>query len=430
MCEFIYNKRQGGSVLKRKIFSLILVLALAVFPSGCSLENIASDISNTLHGLSGIGGEAVEIITEEIVSIEPDAVPTDGGNLYCYRSLSKQQKRLYRIILAAAKAMTEGFFSLGAVGDSFNRDINVAYEAVINDHPEIFWMPYTYLINGGTEAIPQVSLALSYKGSSHSCSYLISSSEKEKMEQQLEAAVKKITEKASGVSHFDAELIIHDEICKKAVYTEGEPESLVYTAFGALVNGKAVCEGYSRAMQLLCGRLGIPCALISGDSRGTGHMWNLINPGDGWYHLDVTWDDNASGEPYYIYFNLCDAELITDHSISPLFSETAAEAGRAAKYNILSYDCSNTSYNYFRYKNLILDEDYAAQAAMAVSSAYKRGAEKVTMRFVEQNTRRLFEKSYNSCVTEIQKILDKLSEAEITDISLMSDTITFYWKQQ
>ncbi len=58
-----------------------------------------------------------------------------------------------------------------------------------------------------------------------------------------------------------------------------------------------VCEGYARALKVLCDRSGIPCVLVDGmatNSSGNGeaHMWNYVQADDGnWYAVDVTWND-------------------------------------------------------------------------------------------------------------------------------------------
>lgn len=395
--------------------------------SGCSLSDVASGIDNAVKAFPGFGGRSVEIITEEIVTVEPAAVPTDSSALFCYRELSDKQKKIYRTVLTAAREMTEGFFSVGKPYDNIKSDIAMAYKAVCDDNPEIFWLPYTYLINDGSAAHDQISIAFSYSGVNNSCSYLIDPDDREKMVRKLDLAVKGLVDSAAGLSMFEAECVFHDALCERVEYVSGEPKSMVYTSYGALVNGKAVCEGYSRAMQLLCRKLGIPCTLISGESRGEGHLWNLINPGDGWYHLDVTWDDNAEGAPYYLYFNLNDSEIREDHTISPLFPKTVDISSENNNYNLLAPKCSQTQYNYFRYKYLMLDNGYASSAAGAINSAAKRGQTALTLRCASPEILKKFENDYNSCVAEIQKKLGAVSSAVITDISIVKDTVTFYW---
>ena len=53
--------------------------------------------------------------------------------------------------------------------------------------------------------------------------------------------------------------------------------------------------------------LGIPCYYCRGVA-GEPHAWNIIKLYDGYYNVDVTWDDSESGERY-AYFNLSDAEI-------------------------------------------------------------------------------------------------------------------------
>lgn len=62
------------------------------------------------------------------------------------------------------------------------------------------------------------------------------------------------------------------------------------TAYGALANGKAVCQGYSFAYKLLLRRAGVPAVYVGSDSMQ--HAWNMVQmENNGWYHVDVTWDD-------------------------------------------------------------------------------------------------------------------------------------------
>ena len=59
-----------------------------------------------------------------------------------------------------------------------------------------------------------------------------------------------------------------------------------------LADYQPVCEGYAKALQLLCHEAGIPCLQVSGDAGG-GHMWTAVKLEDNWYFCDPTWDDPA-----------------------------------------------------------------------------------------------------------------------------------------
>ncbi len=68
---------------------------------------------------------------------------------------------------------------------------------------------------------------------------------------------------------------------------------------------KPVCEGYARAMKLVCDELDIPCILVSGQGNGENHMWNYVQMEDGlFYALDLTWNDTASTDRYFLKGNL------------------------------------------------------------------------------------------------------------------------------
>ena len=72
------------------------------------------------------------------------------------------------------------------------------------------------------------------------------------------------------------------------------------TICGVFLNGKAVCEGYARAMQYLLQKCGIECAEIVGHvvddkgEKGEAHAWNLLKIDGDYYHLDATWDNGSN----------------------------------------------------------------------------------------------------------------------------------------
>lgn len=92
----------------------------------------------------------------------------------------------------------------------------------------------------------------------------------------------------------------------------------VSNAYGALVNGRAVCEGQAKAFQLLMEYLNIPSVMVVGTANGGAHAWNMIKLEQDWYHVDIT-NDNAD-ESYdgtkkdYTHFLLSDVQIAADHS--------------------------------------------------------------------------------------------------------------------
>ena len=82
----------------------------------------------------------------------------------------------------------------------------------------------------------------------------------------------------------------------------GQPRFV--TAIGALIDGKANCQGYTDAFYMLTRMLGWDTGRIVGEAGGGGHIWNTVGFGNNTYCVDVTWGDHGFGNlNSYIYFN-------------------------------------------------------------------------------------------------------------------------------
>lgn len=61
------------------------------------------------------------------------------------------------------------------------------------------------------------------------------------------------------------------------------------TAYGALVEKKATCMGYTYAFQQLAEELGLESWMVTSSSLN--HAWNMVKLGKSYYNVDTTWDD-------------------------------------------------------------------------------------------------------------------------------------------
>ncbi len=74
---------------------------------------------------------------------------------------------------------------------------------------------------------------------------------------------------------------------------------------------QVVCEGFAKAYSLLLNYHGVENISVIGESRGVGHMWNLLRLDDGeWYWCDITWDDKTYSPlgTDYKYFCVTDTQ--------------------------------------------------------------------------------------------------------------------------
>lgn len=81
-------------------------------------------------------------------------------------------------------------------------------------------------------------------------------------------------------------------------------------AYGMLIDGIGVCQGYTLAYRLLLKEVGIDSGTVTSDSMN--HVWNLIRIDGNWYHVDVTWDDPTEdriGQSQHVYFCLSEDKL-------------------------------------------------------------------------------------------------------------------------
>ncbi|MBE5039636.1 transglutaminase domain-containing protein [Ructibacterium gallinarum] len=177
--------------------------------------------------------------------------------------------------------------------------------------PEANGLTINYAEGSGTAEI-----IVSYQDSAEIIAYLEGRRETLSAENfESLAAAQRIVEMcvSDGMSSYDKVKAFHDYLIRFNSYEDTGERS--HMAAGALIDGSAVCEGYSEAFQLLCYLGGIECRLISGTAGGQEHAWNKVNIDGTWYNVDVTWDDPVSIMPMllYDYFLIGDDTLAQDH---------------------------------------------------------------------------------------------------------------------
>ncbi|MBQ6230154.1 MAG: hypothetical protein IJJ74_03445 [Eubacterium sp.] len=134
-----------------------------------------------------------------------------------------------------------------------------------------------------------------------------------------------------GMTDYMKELRLHDYLLSNCVYGLGSPEDEnEFRAYGAIVDGVAVCSGYAEAMALLLTYVGIDCKVVVGTSKNENHAWNLVKINANWYHLDPTWDDPVELNIItHAYFNISDEEIAYDHSWNKDRTEKASSTDQS-----------------------------------------------------------------------------------------------------
>ena len=83
---------------------------------------------------------------------------------------------------------------------------------------------------------------------------------------------------------------VYDWMCGEITYDYTSTDLLKHSAYAALVNRTAVCQGYALLLYRLALEMDIDCRIITGNGNGGAHAWNIAKMGSLYYDLDATWD--------------------------------------------------------------------------------------------------------------------------------------------
>lgn len=273
--------------------------------------------------------ELIESTEEEYESEEEKVITIDSSThndmSYAYQKLNEDERAVYDVIYSTIMEYEEK-----VTVPTLDYDmIDKAFNCVLIDHPEIF------NVNG--YRYTKYTKAGELKSIAFSPSYCYSKSETEKLNKDIDAAVDNILSKVyAGATEYQKIRYIYDVIVTSTEYDLNSSDN--QNVISVLINHRSVCQGYSKAMQLLLGKMGIPCTLITGTVKdGESHAWNAIKADGQWYYTDVTWGDSSyksasaesvdyAPEVNYDYLLVTSAEMGMTHVADTLIEYPYATA--------------------------------------------------------------------------------------------------------
>lgn len=211
--------------------------------------------------------------------------------------------------------------------DILNNSFQLAINALTFDNPELFYIDITK-INLITEITTKAfsttyRISIGGNGNSYLSDHFYSLENVVNEIQNIENIKYDIISRTTN-NQVENLKIVHDYLVENIEYDVDAGKN-VYNVYGALVNKKAVCEGYARAYKLILDDLGIPCIIACGVAENSSgdiesHAWNYVQIDGNWYAVDVTWDDpiiigngSATDEIKYRYFLVGSEQFFTDH---------------------------------------------------------------------------------------------------------------------
>ncbi len=223
----------------------------------------------------------------------PDRAAEGEISYFYYDRLPAALRELYDRLLTGIRTHAPEVTGVNCTIDELTK----VSHSISYDHPELFWYKSCALRGGD---------ALLYYGASPA--------EAAALQKRIDEAVPQFL---AGIeptmSAYDVALRIHTRIIAMVDYDTialqkqkeaGGPADdridELRTICGVFLKGKAVCEGYARAVQYLLQKCGVECAeavgyihMDNGDD-GQAHAWNILRVDGDYYYLDTTWDDSSN----------------------------------------------------------------------------------------------------------------------------------------
>ncbi len=348
--------------IKKCLSAFAACTAALCLLSGCGIS-LSFNFDDSSHSVDNWGDifSAVSVPERSYHNTSSYAV-TDTNEKYDYsqkNTLDEEQTDLYNRLVVLLDDHTTAFEFENITAEDFK----TAYYAVLYDHPEFFWLSQSYSYTTRT-LDDRTELSIEP---------VLFSDDIDEIKQaavRLDEIADRLAQEAEAQGDlFSKVKYVHDYIIDNTEYDtqameqvmSGRSEGIVNasTAYGCLVENKAICSGYSTAFQLIMKRLGIECGPVNGKrATETGaHQWNYVCLDGEYYYIDVTWDDpirdDGQAAKTYEYFLISEDDLSYTHSKD---SKPAVPV------------CSGTRYNYYRYNGTYFDwydfDDVRAAADM------------------------------------------------------------------
>lgn len=219
-------------------------------------------------------------LTEE--AVEQSA--REQSEYYTYRCLSQKEQTLYVEILMILEQMQEDIMISALEEDTVDK----VFRCVLYDHPELFYVSgyriTKYAVEGQTRRI-------TFKGT-----YSFSEGEVEERKRRIEQYFADFLDgMPADAGEYEKVKYIYEYLIRHTEYDLQAQEN--QTICSVFLYGASVCQGYAKAMQYLCQRVGIESTLVVGSvENGEGHAWNLVKIDDAYYYVDATW-----GDAFYVF---------------------------------------------------------------------------------------------------------------------------------
>lgn len=378
---------------------LYIALFMLLFLTGCSSEEILSEVPQTIvlpvEEIDSLPGQVAEETTAESDNTESDNTEScslleEGGSRFAYESLDAQEQIWYGEIEQALGEMTDTVkLSTEPIGQGLDeQDIDRIFQCVLIDHPEIFYTTgYTYTKYSRGDRTVGIDFAGTYS--------LPREEAVNKAEEIRGRALEWLSDIPSDASEYDKVKAVYEKIIFSTDYDLNASDN--QNIASVFLGNSSVCQGYAKATQYLLNHLGVMCTLVQGTvDTGEAHAWNLVRVDGDYYYVDTTWGDasyrmeDGSGqeelpEINYDYLCVTTQELLRTHCIESV---------------VTMPECTATQANYYVREGVYFTSYDAEQMQSIFDRAWESGRTEITLKCADEE-----------CYREICRVL--IDEQEI-----------------
>ena len=313
--------------MKKRLLSVFTALALS-----CSMlpVNALAVENNTVYGVVDLGTTETSASNSISLFSSADGIVdiTNGEHVKWIDRIDVPAfaKELYNSLVEASShdgaLVNPELLSSQTVGDDtiygykldttgysqeyVEKCIRAAFDAFDRDHPEVFWLSGRTMLytSGNTAYFP-----LLVKGGNFDIRDTSTYANVDAIKAAIterDNAINKIMSgeypangtDAEKVAYFDKWLTANNEYNTDLSNASQTTHECISALKGGIGASGPVCEGYARALKVLCDKAGIGCVLVDGQAKSStsnsaeAHMWNYVQlDDDNWYAVDTTWND-------------------------------------------------------------------------------------------------------------------------------------------
>lgn len=170
-------------------------------------------------------------------------------------------------------------------------------------------------------------------------SYYDSAAQEDALDEKIDEVLESL--ELDEKSDYEKVIAVHDWLCDNVEYDSAEGSDLRRTAYDAIVNGTAVCQGYSNAFYRMLLEAGVDNRIIFGegvDNSGArmAHTWNIVDLYGKYYYVDVTWDDSTGSLDYFLKpaGEFTDSHIAGDEYAADFFTKKYPVSGEEFTFDV------------------------------------------------------------------------------------------------